>query len=98
MVGQTFAVLGMAITKVSLGLFLLRLVVINWHRIAIWLVMTTLCICSVLTAVMLWMQCTPVEGIYDPRVKPTANCNIAITPFAILLGGKLGLSLWCRLS
>ncbi|KAH1293319.1 hypothetical protein KXX11_009336 [Aspergillus fumigatus] len=36
MVGQTFAVLGMAIAKLSLGIFLLRIVVKTWHRVSIW--------------------------------------------------------------
>lgn len=89
MVGQTFAVLGMAISKVSLGLFLLRLMVERWHRIAIWAVMLSLLGCSVLTAVMFWVQCVPVEAIYDPRLKTPDNCKIPITPFATLLGGKL---------
>lgn len=87
MVGQTFAVLGMAISKVSLGLFLLRLVVERWHRILVWAVMLSLLGCSVLTAVMFWVQCVPVEAIYDPRLKTPEACQIPITPFATMLGG-----------
>lgn len=38
-IGQGFAIVGMAIAKTSLGFFLLRLVRIHWHRIAIWAAM-----------------------------------------------------------
>ncbi|KAG9253968.1 uncharacterized protein F5Z01DRAFT_687388 [Emericellopsis atlantica] len=89
MVGQTFAVLGMAISKVSLGLFLLRLMVQQWHRIVIWAVMLSLFGCSVLTAVVFWIQRVPVEAIYDPRLKTPEACTIPITPFAVMLG------VWC---
>ncbi|RYP80988.1 hypothetical protein DL770_006033 [Monosporascus sp. CRB-9-2] len=89
MVGQTFAVVGMAVSKMSLGLFLLRLVVERWHRVSIWVAMLSLFGCSILTAVMFWVQCVPVQGIYDPVVKPAAKCNIPITPFAVMLG------VWC---
>ncbi|KAJ4253311.1 hypothetical protein NW762_010466 [Fusarium torreyae] len=41
-IGQTFAVVGMAVAKWSLGLFLLRLVKEQWHKIAIWLSMACL--------------------------------------------------------
>lgn len=39
-IGQGFAIVGMAIAKSSLGFFLLRLVTVLWHRIAIWSAMT----------------------------------------------------------
>lgn len=60
MIGQTFAALGMSIAKLSMGLFLLRLVVNKWHRIAIWSMMLSLFGCSCLIAVVFWVQCIPV--------------------------------------
>ena len=85
MIGQTFAVIGMAVAKLSLGLFLARIVMEAWHKVAIWIVMGSLMAVSILTAIMFWTQCLPSASIYDPRVK--GKCNIKITPFAILLGG-----------
>ena len=93
MIGQTFAIIGMSVAKISLGLFLLRLVVTKWHRVAIWTVMLSLFACSCATAAVLWTQCTPVQGIYDVRVRPTAKCDVPITPIATLLGGKLAMNL-----
>ncbi|KAL3477959.1 hypothetical protein BJX99DRAFT_256929 [Aspergillus californicus] len=87
MVGQTFAVLGMAIAKLSLGIFLLRIVVKRWHRISIWVSMVSLSVVSVVTAIIFWTQRLPSRSIYDPRVPGRAN--IEVTPFSILLGS------WC---
>ncbi|KAJ5226692.1 uncharacterized protein N7469_006698 [Penicillium citrinum] len=87
MIGQTFAVLGMAIAKLSLGIFLLRIVVKQWHRISIWISMVSLSIVSVMTAIIFWIQRLPSEAIYDPRVK--GRTIVIVTPFSILLGS------WC---
>ncbi|KAK7746386.1 hypothetical protein SLS53_002345 [Cytospora paraplurivora] len=87
MVGQTFAILGMAIAKWSLGLFLLRIVIQKWYRVAIWSTMVSLLLVSILTAVMFWIQCLPPASIYDQRVK--GKCIVKITPFSICLGA------WC---
>ncbi|KAK3323011.1 hypothetical protein B0H66DRAFT_602422 [Apodospora peruviana] len=88
--GQTpmmVAVIGMATAKVSLGLFLLRIVLETWHKIAQWLASLSLLVISVLTAVIFWVQCLPPQFIFDPRVE--GRCIIHVTPFSILLGS------WC---
>ena len=46
-IGQGFAIVGMAIAKSSLGFFLLRLVTVLWHRIAIWCAMTLVMAASI---------------------------------------------------
>lgn len=84
MIAQTFAVLGMAIAKLSLGIFLLRIVVKQWHRISIWISMVSLAIVSVMTAILFWIQKLPSESIYDPRVP--GRLVVRVTPFSILLG------------
>lgn len=84
MIGQTFAVLGMAIAKLSLGIFLLRIVVKPWHRISIWVSMVSLAVVSVMTAILFWIQKLPSESIYDPRVP--GRLVVSVTPFSILLG------------
>lgn len=84
MVGQTFAVLGMAIAKISVGIFLLRIVIVSWHRISIWASMVSLSLVSVLTAIIFWVQRLPSNAIYDPRVP--GRTIVRVTPFSVLLG------------
>jgi hypothetical protein len=86
LIGQTFVIVGMAIAKLSLGLFLIRIVVRFWHKLVIWIAMVSLACISILTAIILWVQCIPAAAIYDSRVKGT--CKVKLTPFGILLGSK----------
>ena len=85
-IGQTFAILGMAVAKVSLGIFLNRIVVQQWHKVAIHIAMISLLAVSILTDIMLWVQRTPVQSLWDPRVP--SHEVVSIAPFSILLGGK----------
>lgn len=86
MIGQTFAVIGMATAKVSLGLFLLRIVVKAWHKVVLWVASIAILLVSVVVAILFWTQCLPPRSLYDPRVKGT--CNFGIAPFSMLLGGE----------
>ncbi|RFN52106.1 hypothetical protein FIE12Z_3658 [Fusarium flagelliforme] len=91
MIGQTFAVIGMAVAKLSLGFFLLRIVVDKWQRILIWFTMGSLSAVSALCAIMFWTQCTPVQKIFDP-IRTEGVCNFSVTPYATALG------VWCVLA
>ncbi|KAI1252682.1 hypothetical protein MGN70_004886 [Eutypa lata] len=63
LIGQTFAVLGTAIAKVSLGLFLLRLVNRFSIKMAIWLAMGILMGASISTTFVLWLQVSLHEAL-----------------------------------
>ncbi|KAF5007139.1 hypothetical protein FDECE_6525 [Fusarium decemcellulare] len=82
-IGQTFAVVGMAVAKWSLGLFLLRLVKQQWHQIAIWVSMACLMGASISTCFVFWLQCTPPKYLWDRRI--TGRCHIDSTPVSMLL-------------
>lgn len=86
MIGQTFTVIGMATAKVSLGLFLLRIVVERWQKIVLWVASLGTLVVSVIVGVLFWTQCLPPRALYDPRVKGT--CSFGIAPFSLLLGGR----------
>lgn len=75
----------MAVAKISLGVFLIRIVVEAWHKICIWAAIVSLVVVSILTAIMLWVQCTPTEFIWDKSL--SGSCDINVTPFGVLLGG-----------
>ncbi|KAH8666576.1 hypothetical protein BX600DRAFT_497366 [Xylariales sp. PMI_506] len=84
MIGQTFAVLGMAVAKWSLGLFLLRLVAKTWHKVAIWAAMVILMGASISVCFVFWLQCTPPSYIWDHRVIG-GYCAVDATPVSMLL-------------
>jgi hypothetical protein len=95
-IGQTFAVVGMAVAKWSLGLFLLRLVTQAWHKVAIWITMASLMAASISVCFVFWLQCTPAAYLYDRRI-PGGYCHINTTPVSFTLCSKYSLLLWSSL-
>ncbi|KAK8001182.1 hypothetical protein PG991_013404 [Apiospora marii] len=88
MMCQAAAVISMALAKISLALFLLRIVVVTWHKVAIWASIITLATISISASVVLWTQCRPVNTIWD-RERVDGICDVPLTPVATTLGS------WC---
>ena len=87
-IGQCFAVIGMALAKWSLGLFLLRLVNQSWHKISIWLVMGALMCASVSVCFVFMLQCSPPAYLWDRSI-PGGHCDLNATPVSLTLTSKL---------
>jgi hypothetical protein len=83
-IGQNFAVVGMAVAKWSLGLFLLRLIQQPAYRAAIWLAMACLMGASICVCFVFWLQCTPPSYLWNRRI-PDGRCPIDVTPVSLLL-------------
>ncbi|KAJ0114056.1 hypothetical protein J7T55_007890 [Diaporthe amygdali] len=83
-IGQTFAVIGMAVAKWSLGLFLLRIIHLRVHKVLIWIVMALLMGASVSTCFVFWLQCTPPAYLWDRSI-PGGICQVDSTPVSMLL-------------
>ncbi|OIW23922.1 hypothetical protein CONLIGDRAFT_116202 [Coniochaeta ligniaria NRRL 30616] len=84
-VANSFAITGNALAKLSMGLFLLRVVQLRWQKISLWaLVIITAGTSSALT-IMLWNQTTPIKASWDPLRTP-GKWNIKIQPMSIGLG------------
>lgn len=90
-IAQTFAVIGMAVAKWSLGLFLLRLVQHTWHKIAIWAMMCELMFASLLCLFFFWLQCSPPRYLWDKSVVD-GQCKLPQLEVSILLGGMRSLN------
>ncbi|KLU83911.1 hypothetical protein MAPG_02960 [Magnaporthiopsis poae ATCC 64411] len=84
-IGQIFGVSTMGVAKVSLGLFLLRLVTVRWHRVAIWTAIGILFLVTGVTSFVFAFQCAPPAYLWDKTIEG-GYCPIPITPFAVLLG------------
>ncbi|KAI0866597.1 hypothetical protein F4860DRAFT_457879 [Xylaria cubensis] len=83
-IGQTFTVLGTAIAKWSLGLFLLRLVKVRWQIIVIWTAMSGLLAASISVLFAFWLQCRPFAYLWDRRI-PGGYCPISAVPASTVL-------------
>ncbi|KAK4120104.1 hypothetical protein N657DRAFT_580427 [Parathielavia appendiculata] len=83
-IGQAFAIVGMAIAKASLGFFLLRLVTIAWHRIAIRSAMVLVMLASIAQVLCFWLSCVPLNYVYDRRIEG-GHCPIDTRPTSYIL-------------
>ncbi|KAI6082731.1 hypothetical protein F4821DRAFT_246270 [Hypoxylon rubiginosum] len=84
-VANSFAIVGNAMAKLSMGLFLLRVVQSKFHQIALWAAVTITIATSVALTIMLWNQTTPVKASWDVLRTP-GTWNIQIQPMSVGLG------------
>lgn len=84
-VANSFAILGNALAKMSMGLFLLRVVQVRWHKVALWTLVGITGGSSVALTVMLWCQTTPARMAWDP-IRTPGKWNIQIQPMSVGLG------------
>lgn len=84
-VAQIFGVATMGVAKVSLGLLLLRLVTVRWHRWAIWGAIALLFVVTGVTSFVFAFQCSPPAYLWDKTIRG-GHCPIPITPYAVVLG------------
>lgn len=73
-VAQSFVVVGMAISKCSLGFFLLRVAQSRWQHIVIWGTIGVLTTASVATVLAYWVNCSHLNDVVEPVAK------VCITP------------------
>ncbi|KAI2462959.1 hypothetical protein F4781DRAFT_156209 [Annulohypoxylon bovei var. microspora] len=84
-VANSFAITGNAMAKLSMGLFLLRVVQVRWHKIALWVAVAVTVATSIALTIMLWNQTTPIKASWDPLRTP-GTWNIRIQPMSVGLG------------
>ncbi|KAI0133451.1 hypothetical protein BJ170DRAFT_163269 [Xylariales sp. AK1849] len=84
-VANSFAITGNAMAKLSMGMFLLRVVQVRWHKIALWVLVFVTCATSGALTIMLWNQTTPIKASWDPLRTP-GRWNIQIQPMSVGLG------------
>lgn len=83
-IGQTCVVLGMAVAKMSLGFFFLRIVQDRWQRILIWGVMLLLLLASLTCSLFFWLHCEPYHYLWDHSI-PGGRCGLPLLPSAYVL-------------
>jgi len=87
-IANTFAIIGNALAKLSMGFFLLRVVQLRGQKITIWILIAITSGTSATLVVMLWNQTTPRKTSWDPLRTP-GTWNIQIQPMSVGLGGTL---------
>ncbi len=85
-VANTFAIAGNTTAKLSMGLFLLRVVQLRWHKISLWILIGVTGATSTTLIILLWNQTTPVKTSWDP-IRTPGFFRIQILPVSVGLGG-----------
>lgn len=70
-IGQSVCILVVGTSKSAVALFLLRIVVERWHIAVLWFCIVSASGLSAFCAVMVIVQCIPVEKTWNPSVPGT---------------------------
>lgn len=87
-IGEAICIMGIAASKSSVAVFLLRIVIDKWHKVVLWLCIITTTIWSIITTIWLFVQCIPYAYLWDWTIEG-GYCWINFTRVAICMGGKL---------
>lgn len=82
-------IIGIATSKACVAFFLLRIVVILWHQIVLWVCVIAAAVICILCALFDFIRCDPVEGVWNPTVKATCWMGTeAFTDLSVGVGGQ----------
>ncbi|KAI1452433.1 hypothetical protein F4805DRAFT_472420 [Annulohypoxylon moriforme] len=84
LVGQFVVSLAMGLSKTAVAMFLMRIIVAVWHKTVLWSWIITMMAWSLLLAISCFAQCTPVESLWDERIK-TKYCPLNLTHIAFIM-------------
>jgi hypothetical protein len=85
-VGQGICIMGIAASKGSVAIFLLRIVIKKWHITLLWFCIastTTLCI---ITTTLLFLQCRPTAFLWNHTIDG-GYCWLNFTQVGLAMGG-----------
>jgi hypothetical protein len=85
-IGQSIYIMGIAASKASVALFLLRIVILKWHKALLWRCMLLTALLCVVTTVLLYMQCRPVAFLWDHTIQG-GDCWLTFAPVGLAMGG-----------
>ncbi|KAF2633276.1 hypothetical protein BU25DRAFT_464217 [Macroventuria anomochaeta] len=82
---QGVCIMGITVSKASIALLLLRIVVKKWHVLVLWgtIISTTLFCC--VTTILLFLQCKPAAFLWDHSIEG-GYCWLTFTDIALAMG------------
>ncbi|TVY13291.1 hypothetical protein LARI1_G008772 [Lachnellula arida] len=81
-IGQTFCIIGIATSKASAAIFLLRITIVLWHKLVLYFLMFAVTVVCVLDALFDFIRCDPIAHIWNPTID--AKCWVSTEGFASL--------------
>ncbi|CAI7599697.1 unnamed protein product [Penicillium glandicola] len=84
LIGQSVISIAMGLSKTAVVAFLMRIVVKKWHKAFLWFWNISIMSLSILLAVAVFAQCTPVQSIWDSQV-PSNGCSLNLAVIATVM-------------
>ena len=86
---QTFAILSVTVSKVSVALLILRLLGPSaWRRWFLYLISGLSCLVGSLAVIFIYVQCTPVQTLWDPSVGGACWNLTAVNRYDLFVSSK----------
>ncbi|KAF7856285.1 hypothetical protein EAF04_009813 [Stromatinia cepivora] len=101
--GQTCNIIAIATSKSSVAVFLLRLVVVPWHKAFLWACITSTFIVCIICATLGFFQYSPFAAVFDPSISHTVNFDFTANAiftgsYTAMMDFVLALFPWCFLA
>ncbi|RAL67100.1 hypothetical protein DID88_007880 [Monilinia fructigena] len=87
-IGQTFCLIGIATSKASVSVFLLRLAIVQWHRWVLYFTLFSVSSIAVICALFDFIRCDPIAHVWNPSIP--AKCWLSdeqYTTISMVVGG-----------
>ncbi|KAA8622941.1 hypothetical protein PtrV1_04247 [Pyrenophora tritici-repentis] len=84
-IGQGICIMGIAASKGSVAIFLLRIVMKRWHVAILWFCIITTAILCTITTTLLYTQCIPSAFLWDRTIKG-GYCWLNFTQVGLTMG------------
>ncbi|KAF5870620.1 uncharacterized protein Bfra_010009 [Botrytis fragariae] len=81
-IGQTFCIIGIATSKASASVFLLRLAVVEWHKWILYFTMFAVTGIAVICALFDFIRCDPIAHVWNPYIP--AKCWVSTEQFTAI--------------
>lgn len=85
-IGQGICIMGIAASKGSVAIFLLRIVLKKWHVAVLWFCIVSTTILCIITTTLLYLQCKPTAFLWDHTILG-GYCWLNFTPVGLSMGG-----------
>lgn len=85
-IGQGICIMGIAASKSSVALFLLRIVLNAWHKAILWFCIISTTILCIITTTLLYAQCRPTAFLWNHTI-PGGYCWLDFTKVGLTMGG-----------
>lgn len=86
-IGQAICIMGIAASKASVAVFLLRIVILKWHKAFLWFCIVSTTLWCTVTTILLFLQTKPTAFLWDHMI-PGGVQRFDFTPVGLSMGGK----------